>query len=181
MGGSAVNLSERQRRILRLVVEDYVATGEPVGSRALVERAGLGVSSSTVRSELAALEAQGLLMHPHTSAGRVPTERGYRLYAAGLLERLEVRPGTFPLDLTSVQSEIESALQSTTQMLAELTHLLALVSAPPLETTTVRHVEVLVLQAHVVMVVVITSTGGVTKRMVTDPSAFGIEVTLLAV
>jgi heat-inducible transcriptional repressor len=167
MGVSSLSLiSDRQRRILRHVVEEYVATGQPVGSRTLVERAELGVSSSTVRSELSALEAQGLLMHPHTSAGRVPTERGYRLYADGLLERLELRPSVFPLDLTSVRSEVEAALQSTTEMLAELTRLLALVSAPPLETTTVRHVEVLVLQPHVVMVVVIASTGGVTKRMV---------------
>jgi heat-inducible transcriptional repressor len=167
MGLSGVNLiSDRQRQILRHVVEEYVTTGQPVGSKTLVERAELGVSSSTVRGELAALEAQGLLTHPHTSAGRVPTEHGYRLYADGLLERLELRPGAFPLDLTSVRSEIEAALQSTTETLAQLTRLLALVSAPPLETTTVRHVEVLVLQQHVVMVVVITSTGGVTKRMV---------------
>jgi heat-inducible transcriptional repressor len=125
------------------------------------------VSPSTVRAQLAALEALGLLMHPHTSAGRVPTERGYRVYADGLLERLETRPGVFPLDLTTVRSEIDGALQATTEMLSQVTHLLALVSAPPLETTSVRHVEVLLLQPHVVMVVVITSTGGVTKRSFT--------------
>ena len=163
---SANAISDRQRRILRHVVEEYVATGQPVGSKTLVDRSELGVSSSTVRSELAALEAHGLLMHPHTSAGRVPTERGYRLYADGLLERLELRPRAFPLDLSTVRSEIEGALQSTTEMLAQLTRLLALVSAPPLETTTVRHVEVIVLQPRVVMAVVITSTGGVTKRLV---------------
>jgi heat-inducible transcriptional repressor len=97
----------------------------------------------------------------------VPTERGYRLYAQGLLDRLEARPGSFPLDLTSVQREIDAALQATTEMLSQVTRLLALVSAPPLEATTVRHVEVLLLQPHVVMVVVITSTGGVTKRTLT--------------
>src|SRR6266540_3996932 len=129
MQDSELSLTSRQREILRHVVEEYVATRQPVGSRALVERAALGVSPSTVRSELATLEADGLLTHPHTSAGRVPTERGYRLYAGGVLERLESRPGTFPLDLTSV-----------------------------------RHVEVLLIQPRVVMVVVITSTGGVTKR-----------------
>ena len=159
-----VTLTERQRDILRLVVEEYVATRQPVGSKTLVERASLGVSPSTVRNELAALETEGLLMHPHTSAGRVPTELGYRLYAGGLLERLGSRPGVFPLDLSLAQTEVEAALQATTEMLSEVTHLLALVSAPPLETTTVRHVEVLLLQPHVVMVVVITSTGGVTKR-----------------
>ena len=94
------DLTPRQRHILARVVEEYVATGQPVGSRYLVERAGLSVSPSTVRNELATLEQQGLLTHPHTSAGRVPTERGYRYYVDRLLERLDPRPGTFPLDLT---------------------------------------------------------------------------------
>ncbi|MGH3104253.1 MAG: heat-inducible transcriptional repressor HrcA [Gaiellaceae bacterium] len=161
-----IELSARQREILTRVVEEYVATGQPVGSRNLVERSGMPVSASTVRSELAELEERGLLTHPHTSAGRIPTERGYRFYAEGLLEDLEPRPGAFPLDLTAARSEVESAMQATTNMLSEVTRLLALVSAPPLETTTVRHVEVLSLQPQVVMVVVITSTGGVSKRIV---------------
>jgi heat-inducible transcriptional repressor len=160
-----IDLSERQRDILRGVVEDYVATGEPVGSKALVERGGLAVSASTVRNELAELERLGLLTHPHTSAGRVPTEAGYRLYADELLDHLEPRPSPFPLDLATARSEVESALQATTETLSQVTRLLALVSAPPLQTTTVRHVEVLLLQPQVVMVVVITSTGGVSKRV----------------
>jgi heat-inducible transcriptional repressor len=158
-------LTDRQRRILRLVVEDYVATGQPVGSKALVASADVGVSPSTVRNEFSALEAHGLLTHPHTSAGRVPTERGYRVYASAVLERLEPRPGAFPLDLTTVRREVDTALQATTEMLSQVTHLLALVSAPPLETTTVHRIEVLRLQPDIVMVVVITSTGGITKRV----------------
>ncbi len=158
-------LTARQRTILRAVVEAYVASRQPVGSRTLVERTDLEVSTSTVRSELAELERRGLLTHPHTSAGRVPTERGYRYYADRLLERLDPQPGGFPLDLTVARSEVDSALQATTEMLSELTRLLALVSAPPLGTATVRHVEVLLLQPQVVMVVVITSTGSVTKRI----------------
>ena len=163
------DLSSRQREILRRVVEEHVATGQPVGSKSLVERAGMRVSSSTVRAELAELEAVGLLTHPHTSAGRVPTDRGYRFYVDSLLETLDPRPGTFPLDLTGVRSEVEAALQSTTEVLSQLTRLLAVVSAPPLEATTVRHVEVLLLQPSLVMVVVITSTGGVSKGV------FGFE------
>jgi heat-inducible transcriptional repressor len=158
-------LTDRQRLLLRGVVEEYVASRQPVGSRTLLQRTRLDVSSSTVRGELAELERRGLLMHPHTSAGRVPTERGYRYYADRLLERLDPQPGGFPLDLTTARSEVDSALQATTEMLSELTRLLALVSAPPLGTATVRHVEVLLLQTHVVMVVVITSTGSVTKRL----------------
>jgi heat-inducible transcriptional repressor len=158
-------LTARQREILRGVVEEYVATGQPVGSRTLVQRSGLSVSPSTVRSELSELESRGLLTHPHTSAGRVPTERGYRYYANRVLERLEPQPGRFPLDLTAARTEVDAALRATTEMLSELTRLLALVSAPAIETATVRHVEVLLLQPQVVMVVVITSTGSVTKRV----------------
>src|ERR1700745_3150688 len=92
-------LTERQRSLLRGVVEEHTAPGQPVGSKTLVERTGLRVSSSTVRAELAELEALGLLTHPHTSAGRVPTDRGYRYYADRLLEQLEPQPKGFPLDL----------------------------------------------------------------------------------
>lgn len=164
-------ISERKRDILRRVVEAYVATGEPVGSKTLVDRSGLRVSTSTVRSELAELESLGLLTHPHTSAGRIPTEAGYRFYAGEVLARQEPRPAPFPLDLTSMRSEIEAALQSTTEMLSQVTRLLALVSAPGLESATVRHVEVLLLQPSVVMVVTITSTGGVAKKLVTFDAA----------
>jgi heat-inducible transcriptional repressor len=158
-------LTERQREILSHLVREYVATGQPVGSKHLVEQAGLLVSPSTVRNELAELEARGLLTHPHTSAGRMPTERGYRFYADELLARGDARGSSFPLDLTALRREVDSALQATTEMLSSVTRLLALVSAPSLETTTVRHVEVLLLQPRTVMVVVITSTGRVTKRV----------------
>jgi heat-inducible transcriptional repressor len=167
----AASLTDRQREVLARVIEEYVATGQPVGSRHLVEQTGLGVSPSTVRNELAELEARGLLTHPHTSAGRVPTERGYRLYAAELLARQDARPGAFPLDFTALRREIDSALEATSEVLSRATHLLALVSAPPFETTTVRHVEVLLLNPRTVMAVVITSTGGVAKRVVTFEQA----------
>src|SRR4051795_2092614 len=160
-----VNLSDRQRELLALVIEEYVATGQPVGSRYLVERGSLSVSASTVRNELAELEGRGVLTHPHTSAGRVPTEQGYRLYADELLRRPESQPAEFPLDLHTTRTEVEAALQATTEMLSQVTRLLALVSAPPLEATTVVHVEVLLLQPQVVVVVLITSAGGVTKRV----------------
>jgi heat-inducible transcriptional repressor len=158
-------LSARRREILRRVVEEHVATGQPVGSKVLVERAGMHVSSSTVRSELAELESLGLLTHPHTSAGRVPTESGYRVYAEELVGAIEGRPEPPAFDVSSVRSELEGALRSTTETLSQATRLLALVSAPALEAAAVRHVDVLQLQPRAVIVVVITSTGGVTKRV----------------
>src|SRR5205814_10075444 len=158
-------LTPRQQEILRRVVEEYVATGQPVGSKTLVESAGLTAAASTVRAELAELESLGLLTHPHTSAGRVPTESGYRYYADELLRRPDPRPAEFPLDLHTQRTEVESALQATTEMLSQVTRLLALVSAPPLDATTVVHIEVLLLQPELVMAVVITSAGGITKRL----------------
>src|ERR671933_2150978 len=92
-------LTPRQQEILRHVVDEFVVTGQPVGSRTLVERGRLDASASTVRAELAELEALGLLTHPHTSAGRVPTEHGYRLYADALLERAGPQPARAPLQL----------------------------------------------------------------------------------
>jgi heat-inducible transcriptional repressor len=163
----AAGLTPRQRDILARVVEEYIATGQPVGSRYLVERAGLKVSPSTVRTELAELEARGLLTHPHTSAGRVPTELAYRLHADDLLARQQQRPGAFPLDLSELQREIDSALEATSEVLSRATHMLALVSAPQLQATSVRHVEVVLLNPRTVMAVVITSTGGVAKRITT--------------
>ncbi len=160
-----VDLSDRQRRILRIVVEEYVTSGQPVGSKHLVERSGLSVSSSTVRYELAELEERGLLTHTHTSAGRIPTDSGYRYYVDSLLSERSPQVELFPLDLIAAENEVEEALEATTEILAGVTHLLALASAPSLETTAVRHVEVLLLQPQVVLVVLITSAGEVSKRV----------------
>ena len=165
IGRESVELTPRQEEILARVVEAYVAVGSPVGSKTLVEQEGIEAAPSTVRYELAVLEEQGLLTHPHTSAGRIPTEVGYRFYVDRVLTRLAPRPPELDLDLSDARNEVDSALRATTDALAQLTHLVALVSAPSLETTTVRHVEVLPLQPQLVMVVVITSTGGVTKRI----------------
>ncbi len=153
-------LTPRQQLILRKVVEDYLEGGQPVGSKVLATDAELEWGPSTIRNELALLEEHGLLAHPHTSAGRVPTDAGYRWYVDQLPSRAER-----PLALSLVRREVDEAMRVTTETLSQVTNLLAIVSAPPIETATIRHVEVLLLQPQVLMVVVITSTGGVTKRM----------------
>jgi heat-inducible transcriptional repressor len=160
------SLSERQELVLRKVVEEYLAVGSPVGSKVLA--AGVEWGPSTIRHELACLEELGLLAHPHTSAGRVPTEAGYRYFVDRLLPEItaESRP---ELSLSLVRRELDEAMRVTTETLSQVTNLLAIVTAPPIETSTIRHIEVLTLQPQVLMVVVITSTGGVTKRMFTFP------------
>src|SRR3954451_5064282 len=105
---NAVELSERQGTILRRVVEEYVATRQPVGSRTLVERSGLDVSTSTVRSDLAELQRLLRLRPPHTSAGRMRHERGCGYYADRLLEGLDPQPGGVPLDLSTAGAEVDA-------------------------------------------------------------------------
>jgi heat-inducible transcriptional repressor len=161
-------LSPRQELILRKVVELYTATGQPVGSKTLAGDADLDCGPSTIRNELAMLEEQGLLAHPHTSAGRVPTDAGHRFYVDRLLgQGVDLVPSGRALELQLVRREVDEAMRVTTETLSQVTNLLAIVSAPPLDTSTVRHVEVLLLQPQVLMVVVITSTGGVTKKVFT--------------
>src|SRR2546421_177041 len=157
-------LTQRQELVLRKVVEDYLEAGTPVGSKALAENVRWG--PSTIRNELASLEELGLLAHPHTSAGRIPTEAGYRYFVDRLLPREDGGPR---LSLSLVRREVDDAMRVTTETLSQVTNLLAIVTAPPIDTSTVRHIEVLVLQPQVLMVVVITSTGGVTKRLFTFP------------
>lgn len=158
-------LSPRQELLLRKVVDEYSVTGLPVGSKALAADPDVVAGASTVRNELSTLENSGLLAHPHTSAGRVPTDAGYRYYVDELLSAEPAEPAE--LDLQLVRREVDEAMRQTTEALSQVTNLLAIVSAPPLATTTIRHVEVLVLQPQVLMVVIITSTGGVSKRMFT--------------
>jgi heat-inducible transcriptional repressor len=163
-----VEISSRQSFLLRKLVEAHVARDQPVGSKWIAEQADVPWGPSTVRAELARLEEAGLLEHPHTSAGRVPTDTGYRYYVDELLTEGQSR---LPVprkrvELSAMRREVDEAMQATTEQLSQVTNLLALVTAPPIETATVHRVEVLLLQPQVAMVVVITSTGGVTKRVI---------------
>ena len=164
-----MELTARQSQVLRRVVEAHVSLGQPVGSKWLAENFELPWRPSTIRAELARLEELGLLQHPHTSAGRVPTDHGYRLYVDSLIEHGGAELEKPAVRLPEVRAEVDAAMRVTTEQLSQVTNLLAIVSAPPLGTTTIKHVEVLLLQPQVAMVVAITSTGGVTKRVTSYP------------
>src|SRR6478609_6720544 len=133
---------ERRLAVLRAIVEDYVQTGEPVGSKALVERHGLGVSPATVRNDMAALEEEGYIAQPHTSAGRVPTDKGYRLFVDRLttvrsMSAAEKRAITSILDGAV---DLDDVVQRSVRLLAQLTRQVAIVQYPTLSHSTVRHV-----------------------------------------
>lgn len=164
-----MQLTERQARILKAVVEVHHATGRPVGSKLLVDEGFVDASSSTVRYELGRLEDLGLLEHPHTSAGRVPTDLGYRVYVDHLMD-VPVGPRTNALVFDDPGARIDEALRETTRRLADATGLLAVVTAPRASGAVIRHVEVLQLQANRLVVVVITAAGDVARHVVTTPA-----------
>jgi heat-inducible transcriptional repressor len=161
-----VALTPRQTFLLRKVVEAHRELDQPVGSKWIAEQDDVPWGPSTVRAELASLEEVGLLEHPHTSAGRVPTDRGYRVYVDELMTGGSLPVPRKRLELTTMRREVDEAMRATSEQLSQVTNLLALVTAPPIETATIRRVEVLLLQPQVAMVVIITSTGGVTKRVI---------------
>jgi len=160
-------LTERQERILWHVVEGYLRTGMPVGSRAIAADPTLQCGPSTIRGELALLDEQGLLGHPHTSAGRVPTEAGQRYVVDRMLGGEDLLPAPAPVRLELARREVDEAMRAASESLSQMTNLLAVISAPSMSAATIRHVEVLALQPEAVLIVVITSTGNVSKMIAT--------------
>ena len=165
-------LEERRLAVLRAIVEDYVSTHEPVGSKALVERHSLGVSPATIRNDMAALEEEGFIAQPHTSAGRVPTDRGYRLF----VDRLS---GVKPLTGAERRAihqflddavDLDDVMVRTVRLLAQLTRQVALVQYPSMSRSSVRHVEVVALSTTRVIIVIIVDSGRVEQRIVDLPA-----------
>lgn len=161
--------NDRRLEVLRAIVSDYVSTREPVGSRTLVERHQLGVSPATIRNDMAALEDAGYIAQPHTSAGRVPTDAGYRLFVDHLAT---IKPLTAP-ERRAIESflaesvDLDDAVHRTVRLLAQLTHQVAVVQYPSLSRSSVRHLELVMLAPHQVLLVIITDTGRVEQRTLT--------------
>ncbi len=163
-----MNADERRFAVLRAIVADYVSTQEPVGSKMIVDRHGLGVSSATVRNDMAILEEEGLIAQPHTSAGRIPTDKGYRFFVDRLAQ---VKPLS-AAERRAVQAFLEGAIdlddvmRRSVRLLAQLTRQVAVVQYPTLTRSTVRHCEVVALTPARLMLVLITDSGRVDQRVV---------------
>jgi heat-inducible transcriptional repressor len=172
-----MTLDDRKLDVLRVIVEDYVATQEPVGSKALVERHRLGVSPATVRNDMAVLEEEGYLRQPHTSAGRVPTDKGYRLFVDKLSR---IKPLT-PAERRAIERflagavDLDDVVHRTVRLLAQLTRQVAVVQYPSLSRSRVRHVELVPISTTRVTLVVITDTGRVEQRLVDLPGPISPE------
>jgi len=159
---------DRRFEVLRAIVADFVSTKEPIGSKSLVERHNLGVSSATVRNDMAVLEAEGYIAQPHTSSGRVPTEKGYREF----VDRLDDVKPLSVAERRAIQGFLESGvdlddvLRRAVRLLAQLTRQVAIVQYPTLSTSTVRHLEVIAMTPARLLMVVITDSGRVDQRIV---------------
>jgi heat-inducible transcriptional repressor len=164
-------VEDRKLAVLRAIVEDYVSTQEPVGSRALVERHQLGVSPATVRNDMAALEDEGFITQPHTSAGRIPTDKGYRLFVDRLsqVKPLSAAEKRAIATLLEGAIDLDDVVQRSVRLLAQLTRQVAIVQYPTLSRSTVRHVELVNLAATRALLVLILSTGRVEQRVVELP------------
>lgn len=161
-------MEERKLEVLRAIVEDYVSTQEPVGSKALAERHHIGVSPATIRNDMAVLEDEGYITQPHTSAGRVPTDKGYRLFVDRLVAVKPLSPaerraiGTF----LNGAADLDQLVDRSVRLLSQLTRQVAVVQYPSLTRSTVRHVELVPIGGTRVLLVVITDTGRVDQRVV---------------
>ena len=159
---------DRRFDVLRAIVADYVATSEPVGSKGLVDRHQLGVSPATVRNDMAVLEDEGYIAQPHTSAGRIPTDKGYRLF----VDRLSQVKQLLPAERRAIQAflseavDLDDVLRRSVRLLAQLTRQVAVVQYPTLSRSVVRHIEVVQLGVTRLLLVVITDTGRVEQRIV---------------
>ena len=161
-------MSSRRLEILRAIVDEYVATQEPVGSKSIADRHGLGISPATIRNEMAVLEEEGLITHPHTSAGRIPTDRGYRVFVDKLAE---VKPLS-GAERRAIETFLEGALDlddvvmRTVRLLADVTKQVAVVQYPSMIKARVRHIELVALTPSRLMVVLITDAGTIEQRVV---------------
>ncbi len=166
-----MSLDDRKLEVLRAIVEDYVETQEPVGSKALVERHQLGVSSATVRNDMAVLEEEGYIRQPHTSAGRVPTDAGYRLF----VDRLSRVKPLSPAERRAIERflidavDLDDVVHRTVRLLAQLTRQVAVVQYPSLARSAVRHLELVPISTTRIMLVMIADTGRVEQRLVELP------------
>ena len=161
-------VSERSLAVLRVIVQDYVSSSEPVGSKAIVERHSFGVSSATIRNDMAQLEEDGLITAPHTSSGRIPTDKGYRVFVDQLseLRPLSAAERRAIETFLGESSDLDDVLGRTVRLLSQLTNQVALAQYPSFGSARVRHVELVGLGTHRVMAVLITDTGRVDQRTV---------------
>ena len=160
-GSDIMDINERKRKILEAIIHDYIQTGDPVGSRTISKRYDLGVSSATIRNEMADLEDLGLIMQPHTSAGRIPSDKGYRLYVDNLMQPTDIAPDVQKVIADVISNKfdkIDILLEETAKLISAVTHYATIASPPTISQTKIKHLQLVPVDERSVALVIVTDT-----------------------
>ncbi len=164
-----VDLGERKRRILQAIIDDYITTADPVGSRTIAKKHDFGLSSATIRNEMADLEEMGYLEQPHTSAGRIPSDRGYRLYVDHLMDRYkltvtDIKAIRHALELK--MQELDRLIQQYSKVISKLTHYTTVVLPPQMKQSSIKQLQLVPVDSHHILLIIVTNTGIVKNKAI---------------
>ncbi|WP_069997929.1 heat-inducible transcriptional repressor HrcA [Cellulosilyticum sp. I15G10I2] len=174
-----MDMNERKVRILEAIIRDYIQTGDPVGSRTISKKYDLGISSATIRNEMADLEDLGFIMQPHTSAGRIPSDKGYRLYVDTLMERKHVNPDVERIITEMIKQKInriDMLVEETAKLIAMLTNYATIASAAPIAQTTIKHLQLVPIDDKSVACVIVTDTNIVKNHIIRTPKELNFHL-----
>lgn len=174
-----MDMNERKLRILEAIIQDYIQTGEPVGSRTISKKYDLGISSATIRNEMADLEDLGFIMQPHTSAGRIPSDKGYRLYVDGMMQRTNISPDVAKVIGNMIQQKItriDDLVEETAKLIAMLTNCATIASTPPISQVCIKHLQLVPVDEQSVVCVIVTDTNSVKNQMINTPKALDANI-----
>jgi len=174
-----MDMNVRKQKILEAIIRDYIETGEPVGSRTISKKYDLGVSSATIRNEMADLEELGLIIQPHTSAGRIPSDKGYRLYVDGMMRRPQITPEVEQVITNLIRDKItriDSLVEETAKLVAMLTNCTTIAMTPPISQVCIKHIQLVPIDDYSVACVIVTDTNSVKNHVIATPKAIDFNM-----
>ncbi|PHV71511.1 HrcA family transcriptional regulator [Sporanaerobium hydrogeniformans] len=174
-----MDMNERKVRILEAIIRDYIQTGDPVGSRTISKKYDLGISSATIRNEMADLEELGFIMQPHTSAGRIPSDKGYRLYVDNLMQRTRLQPEMERIIVEMIKEKVtrmDTLIEETAKLISMLTNYATIASTPTMSQTKVKHLQLVPVDERSVACVIVTDTNSVKNHILRTPKALDMNL-----
>lgn len=174
-----MDMNERKLKILEAIIRDYIETGDPVGSRTISKKYDLGISSATIRNEMADLEELGLIVQPHTSAGRIPSDKGYRLYVDGMMGRPHITPEVEQVVTNLIKEKItriDSLVEESAKLVAMLTNCTTIAMTPPISQVRIKHIQLVPVDDYSVACVVVTDTNCVKNHVIATPKSIDFNM-----
>ena len=168
-------LSERKLKILQAIISDFINSAEPIGSRTLSKKLGISISPATIRNEMSDLEDMGYLTHPHTSAGRVPSDKAYRLYVNSLMEKYELQEddkNKITARLSNKFDELDKALANAAEILSELTNLTSFALTPGVDSNRLKYINLIPVDEKNLVMMLVTETGKVSNKVVKTTESY---------